>query len=124
MNEKYALHVHSKKGRMSLSLQYPWLICRLYTCTCLHPVPDLVSLNISTLSYFGIQQGDVLQWDMDIQGRFQEEIKSSRTLDIMITGMPGSGKTALINGLLGGKVGEEENRLLVLRLKNFLLMVL
>ena len=70
-----------------------------------------MSLNISTLSYFGIQQDDVLRWDIDIQGRFQEGIKSSRTLDIMITGMPGSGKTALINGFLGRKFGEEENTL-------------
>ena len=70
-------------------------------------MPDLVNLNISTLSYFGIQRGDVLQWDMNIQSRFQEGIKSSRTLNIMITGKMDSGKTALINGLFGRKVGAE-----------------
>ena len=34
-------------------------------------------------------------------------MQSSKTLDIMITGKTGSGKTALINGLIGRKLGEE-----------------
>ena len=76
-------------------------------------MPDLVNLNISTLSYFGIQRDDVLQWDMNIQGRFQEGIKSSRTLDIMITGRTGSGRTALIDGLFGRKVGAESDMLAI-----------
>ena len=38
-------------------------------------------------------------------------MKKSVTLDIMITGKTGSGKTALINGLIGKKVGEEGKEL-------------
>ena len=38
-------------------------------------------------------------------------MKKSVTLDIMITGKTGSGKTALINGLIGKKVGEEGDNL-------------
>ena len=38
-------------------------------------------------------------------------MKKSVTLDIMITGKTGSGKTALINGLIGKKVGEEGEEL-------------
>ena len=52
-----------------------------------------------------------MQWDMNIQGRFQEGIRSSRTLDIMITGRTGSGKTTLINEFFDRKVTEEGDSL-------------
>ena len=44
---------------------------------------------------------------MNIQGRFQEWMQSSKSVDIMVTGKTGSGKTFLINELVGRKVGEE-----------------
>ena len=75
-------------------------------------MPDLVNLNISSSSYFGFQRDVVLQWDRNIQCRFQEGIKRSRTLDIMVTGKIGSGKTTLIYGLFDRNVTKEESEVI------------
>ena len=52
-----------------------------------------------------------MKWDRETQKKVQEWMQSSKTLDILITGKTGSGKTALINGLIGRKVGEEGEEL-------------
>ena len=53
-------------------------------------------------------QGEkVLEWNEYMQKDAHKWIKDSNSLNIMITGKTGSGKTSLINGLVGKKVGEE-----------------
>ena len=46
-------------------------------------------------------------WEKDIQEKTQKWVKQSSNLTITVTGSTGSGKTSLMNGLLGKEVGKE-----------------
>ena len=50
---------------------------------------------------------EVMKWSRETQKKVQKWVQNSTTLNIMITSKTGSGKTCLINGLVGMAVGEE-----------------
>lgn len=51
------------------------------------------------------------QWEADIKKKTEDWLKESNSLTIMVIGKTGTGKTSLMNGLLGMRLGEEGDTL-------------